>query len=121
MFQSIRIISFDRNNKHTAYKIIDTDFESVPYTHMLDIDCLYPRLVMAEYSKRNLNVVQNLKRYYQFLFKENNIASYRSARSIINSDYQTLDIDHYRYLKFSQYYDCLIRDLKRLEFIGLLK
>jgi len=119
MFQSITKSSIGNNSN--SYQIIDSEFESVAVKATGYIECFYPRLVLCEYSQRRLNVACNLKQYYRWLFKTNNIVNTREALSIINSDHKILTSNHYEFLKFQLYYECLIRDVKRLEYIGLLK
>ena len=107
-----------------ASQIIDTDFESNVY-YMDNVQCLFVRLVIYEYSKRQLNVAANLKRYYQGALVPiyNNHftqASYKAALLRLSDDDYILS-HQYPHLNFHNYLPCLIRHLKRMEFAGLLK
>lgn len=110
--------------KSRSSQIIDTDFESDIY-RMDNVHCLFIRLIIYEYSKRQLNVVANLKRYYQGLLVpiyNNHFTpiSYKSALHRLSDDDYTLS-HHYPHLDFHSYLPCLVRHLKRMGFAGLLK
>ena len=135
MFQFIKIITEEDNFRgfgnygsgrisKMSHQIVDTEFESELY-YVDNVECLYPRLIIHEYSKRQLNVIGNLKRYYQGKITPicNNYfsqRSYKEAVLLLSNDEYTIT-RHYPHLNFTSYMPCILRHLKRMEFIGLLK
>lgn len=127
MFQSIKSIKnyVEYTNPDYAgqgktilsYQIIDSEFEGDLYK--IDTsDCGFVRIIIHEYSKRNLNVAANLKLFYDTQFIHDR--SYRTAiitlathRNVINA--------YYSHLNFDDYYACLKRHLTRMVFVGKLK
>ncbi len=106
--------------KHkSSYQIIDTDFESEKY-YIENTECLFTRLIIHEYSKRQLNVIVNLKKYYELAIRNFPQTSYNKALLHLSNEDYTIS-NYYSHLNFKAYLPCLIRHLDRLKFAGLLK
>ena len=125
MFQSIRIhsehVPASRFSKFLtttySYQVIDSEFAGDIYKISAE-DCAFQRIIIHEYSKRQLNVVANLKLYYDTLFINDN--SYRNAVNMLTAHRSVINA-YYSHLNFDGYYECLKRHLKRMAFVGKLK
>lgn len=125
MFQSIkRILDYAGaspfGSPMSSYQVIDTDFEGDIYS-VDDTDCVFIRIIIHEYSKRQLNVAANLKLYYNTYFNYISFNhSYKDAVSRLATHRSVLNA-YYSHLFFDNYYPCLQRHLKRMAFVGKLK
>lgn len=92
----------------------DTEFGKKTF-NLVDTDCALARIVIAEYSERHMNVTYNLKLLFSHLTQGQSL---EDAERILYKNRWTCNAHN---LNFDQYYPCLQRHLKRLQFVGRLK
>ncbi len=76
----------------------------------------YMRIIINEYSSRNLNVAYNLKLY---LRSKTKYLSHNEAKLMIENNFQHLkSFYNHLQIEIEEHYPCLMNYLKRLEFVG---
>lgn len=125
MFKSIKLISStpsDRVGMIYEYVLEDNEIGYI-FTSLTNNSSSFIRIIISEYSRRNLNVIENLKLYLIWVF-----CNKESGNSIIHYDYNYVisGLNNWNYylntcypeLHFENYHKCLINYIDKLKFVG---
>lgn len=120
MFKSIKCLSstLKGDMRYYHYELQDSNFV---VENMVSDGCYADiRIVIYEYSLRNLNIIYNLKLYFSYHLICKNYTNYWEAVDLLIRAKSYLNA-YYPHLNFDVYYPCLKRHLDRILWTKMLK